>query len=233
MFETRYGYTYNGRDYHGSEGWALSSVTRKGANLIRDPGFRYEVKSNGMVIAKRADIADILGPLRRTLRDGKVGVDVRLRGLLDGTIVDAVRFYKTRVRVDDPYDPYQYGSGPATVGIMLWAGYLRAEYQGNGTFRFAGMTVCKPNSDHAHGAALDSFDTWANMERQLRQFFAMAREVGYSPKYAILRNDGFVPDGSGGFRRAFTPPMYHNHLHCSVNGGVEVPGCPYDHDTSW
>jgi hypothetical protein len=105
-------------------------------------------------------------------------------------------------------------------GIDKWCGLLKSEgFTDDRTFRYAGICVCKPGSDHKDCAAVDNFDTADRMRAELQ--LALKYRDYINLKYCILFDRIYFRDGSV---RVHTG-TYHSHLHTSVYGGIFNSAC--------
>jgi hypothetical protein len=101
--------------------------------------------------------------------------------------------------------------------VKQWAGTVEKFWP---NARFAGSVVCKPDSDHALGAAVDYFDTPENMEAMHSTAITNADELNV--KYSILHDDIWLAgppwtEGSRGHHHY--SGVYHLHSHVSVRDG--------------
>ena len=87
--------------------------------------------------------------------------------------------------------------------------------------RYAGICVCKPNSDHADCAAVDWFDTWDSMSAAT-DYFLDHRGI-YGLKYIILGR--LIYSEATNFSPRDYTGDYHTHVHASVYGGVPGAAC--------
>lgn len=87
--------------------------------------------------------------------------------------------------------------------------------------RYAGICVCKPNSDHRDCAAVDWFDTNESMAAA-RDYFIDNYQT-YGIKYIILF-DRIYSDRYGFSARPYVG-TYHAHVHISVYGGIPGAAC--------
>jgi hypothetical protein len=215
MFKTDYVYVHKGRRSKFFDG--PGRCVHRGAARVREAGRMYRVRVEGQEMQGVPRLyPKAVERAIEHLNARPVGTWVRIEALEDGKEVEQVRFRAVQVAVPVP-------DGPGVEGIDRWADYLNRTYVGNGTFRFAGICVCKPNSDHRDCAACDDFDTLANMRKQNHE--ALTNSDYYHTKYTILQQTIYFPDGHGGYTARPHTGQYHAHLHVSVHGGVPGKAC--------
>lgn len=115
---------------------------------------------------------------------------------------------------------------PGVAGIDNIVGWIENEVsEGKLTSRrYAGICVCKTttsggHSDHADCAAIDVFDTKADME--LMRDVILDWDEYFDTKYVILYQTIWFP---GGESRPYSGD-YHAHIHVSVTGGIYNSAC--------
>ena len=155
IFQDRYIYIKDGRN--SKEFQSARNDVRAGAHRLHVTGedpvmFTYRVGIEGMNSGIERDFEGACKRARQLLRSKPVGLDIRLERLKNGKEVGQVRF--RRVQTFHAKDT----RGPE--GLDRVEGFIETEFP---RARFAGDCVCKPNSDHADCAAVDYFDTEANM----------------------------------------------------------------------
>ena len=193
----------------------LRTVVREGAKRILsdNAAVRYRVGVNGTTGILRG-FEEAKERARYFIKNKPLGAVVRMQAVrADNKVIGAIRWFK----VDDA----PIADTPGVLGIDRWAGYLNANFVGNGTFRYAGICVCKPSSDHRDCAACDNFDTRANMEKQRDE--AIARADYYQSKYLILFDKIYA--AAYGFAPRPHTGEYHTHVHLSVFGGITGSAC--------
>ena len=151
--------------------------------------------------------------LRTLLRRKKTGIRysvIAIHPKDQHTIVGRVHFRVTR-SMPKPADV------PGTPLTQRWAGIVKQFWP---FARFAGTVACKPDSDHALGAALDFFDTWERMEEAHKLAITEAEIIG--TKYSILGDDIWTagPPWTNSTRGHHTyTGTYHYHHHLSLRDG--------------
>lgn len=139
------------------------------------------------------------------------------------TRLDVARFYKTEVA-----PPVK--DGPGSPGIDAFESYVETFYP---TARWAGDCVCKStvsggHSDHADCAAVDYFDTEANILKMIHDFCTNVST--FHPKYALWKYTIYKPDGRGGVYSGPSGAAYHAHGHFSTTDGQYNSACSGDRE---
>ena len=182
-----------------------------GLDVIEHPNAVYQIDT-GDGFSQPRDIVGTAARLRTLLRKKKVGevytvIATHAQHML---VLGKVRFRVVRT-LPDP------AAIPGTAQTKQWAGVVQHLWP---RARFAGSVVCKANSDHAFGAAVDYFDTPANMAAMHEAAISNAETLG--TKYSIYEDDIWLAgppwtDGSRGHHK-FTG-AYHLHHHRSSRDG--------------
>ncbi len=111
-------------------------------------------------------------------------------------------------------------SHPGTPQTQRWMGIVKMFWP---DARFAGSVVCKPDSDHALGAAVDYFDTWEHMEAMHEQAI-----LDDDTKYSILKDEIWTagpPWTTSSRGRHDYTGAYHYHHHRSSKDGKRGVYC--------
>lgn len=191
----------------------LDTAINAGASKIkREVGwitYHVGVAGENIGAAREFDKAkDRAQELRKKLGIGKtVIIGTKHQG--KGPVLDQVRF----IELED--DPKVY-DGPGVLGVDRFESFVKEEFP---HARWAGDCVCKPDSDHRDCAAVDYFDTYANMDRMAHA--ALDRADWFNTKYVILRDRIYFP----GMGSNYYSGVYHSHVHFSCNGGIYGKAC--------
>lgn len=208
FFDPKYRYIHNNknsRDY-----FTIRGCVRDGSKLLPAwPSLSYRVNTpTNQGVLRSFDAA--VKRAKELLRSRPIGTDITLQAVREpeNDVVDQVRFRKTlKLPVKDTRGP---------IGLDRVEGYIEEVFS---HARFAGDCVCKPDSDHADCAAVDYFDTDANMIRMRNTI--LSRPDYFDLKYVILFDRIWFPNGSS---QDYTG-IYHSHIHVSVTGGTPGAAC--------
>ena len=127
--------------------------------------------------------------------------------------VDRTRFRKLTVKPPVAATPGVEGIDR----IVGWVNQQVREHRFTGV-RYAGICVCKPDSDHRDCAAVDIFAPWDVMEKIEREFWRDPQF--YHSKYSILGRTITFYNHSEPYNGT-----YHAHNHLSVTGGIPGSAC--------
>lgn len=210
MFDTRYFFIYAAT--RSKEYLTASGAVRDGAEKVNDhphaDGWRVSVvgQNDGVL---RPDFRKARARAVELLQNRPIGDTIRMECVKDGAVIDSVRFRKA-LKVPAVKDT------PGPIGLDRVEGYIESTYK---NARWAGDCVCKPDSDHADCAAVDYFDTDANM---VKMRDALLRDSDYfNIKYIILFDRIWFPGGSSSHHDG----TFHAHIHVSVTGGQDGAAC--------
>ena len=182
--------------------------------IKRDWDVKYRVGISGQNFGIPRDFDPAKKRTKYLLVNRPSGVTVVMERLdKDNKPVDRTRFRKITVK---PPVPQTEG----VEGIDRIVGWVNQEARAGRLkgVRYAGICVCKPNSDHRDCAAVDIFATWDSMEKIEREFWRDPQY--YHAKYSILgRQIRFYGHSE------YYSGDYHAHNHLSVNGGVYGSAC--------
>ena len=149
-----------------------------GLDTIEHPNAVYQI-DYGEGFSLPRDLVRTADRLRTLLRKKKVGevYTVIATHAQHFTVLGKVRFRVVRT-LPEP------AAIPGTPQTKQWAGVVQIFWP---EARFAGSVVCKANSDHALGAAVDYFDTRDNMAAMHAAAISNAETLG--TKYSIYEDD--------------------------------------------
>lgn len=190
----------------------LLAAVRKLRAFLRDRGEEFVIHRKGGEASTPRDLSGTVERLKALLAKEPVGETYIVRGRLDHDPVTV------RVIEDAPPPAEDICGIPA---VKEFAGWVREKWP---KARFAGSCVCKYSSgttwsDHAYGAAIDYFDTWADMEAM--RDFAIANAHALGVKYVILGDR--IWSALGGWSNY--GGSYHYHVHVSFLHGPERIAC--------
>ena len=193
----------------------VRTCVNAGAATIKKPwDAKYRVGVADENLGMPRDFAGAKTRAKELLRKRPSGVTIVMERLTsDGEVADKVRFRKITVKPPVPNTEGVEGIDR----IVGWVNQEAREGRLKGV-RYAGICVCKPNSDHADCAAVDIFATWESMEKIQREMWRDPHY--YHTKYTILgrvitffgHSDPYTGD-------------FHAHIHISVNGGINNSAC--------
>jgi hypothetical protein len=178
----------------------------------------YRVGLEGESLGVKRTKGEAAKRARGLLKSKPVGTSVIVRAYhKTDEVIGAVKIRKATKK---PVVP----NGRGVEGIDRFEWFVKVNFP---KARFAGDCVCKTtvsggHSDHADCAAVDYFDTWANMSAMRDAAFRY--QDWFHTKYAILGDRIYFPSGTGS-RSEHYSGVYHPHLHLSVNGGVYRSAC--------
>lgn len=210
-FSWRYLFHYaatRSREYRGA-----ARCVGDGLSAIEHPNALYLITRGGEEPSRPRNLVTTGSRLRELLRRHELGIRYSVEAVhaQHGAHLGRVNFRTVQV-MPDPADV------PGTPQIKQWVGFLRDNPEWNA--RLAGTVVCKPDSDHARGAACDDFDTVDNMRAQYRSAIKWADDLRC--KYVIFQETIWLAgppwtEGSRGEHR-YTGD-YHGHVHFSARDG--------------
>src|SRR3990172_7352594 len=153
ILDPKYTFVHDGHKFKNPDDWSLRRVTRRGFDRLDDAGRKYRLVVNRDESGPLRQELDALQRTRTVLSRADVGDDVRVRAfdLATGEFVDTVRFFKTAAKLP-------VADTPGVPGIDRVCGLLSLKWGTPPSFRYAGICVCKPDSDHRDCAAVDWFD---------------------------------------------------------------------------
>lgn len=190
----------------------LGGTLRRARGLLRDRGESYVIRRKGGDVSSARDLAATMDRLETLLRTSKVGEQFNVLGRFDlGPVMVRI--------VEDTPPPDTSVCG--IQAVKVFAGFVRDRWP---DARFAGSCVCKHTSgttwsDHAYGAAIDYFDSWANMEAM--RDFAVANFEPLEVRYVILADR--IWSRLGGWSNY--GGSYHSHIHVSFMHGPDRIAC--------
>lgn len=212
MLPIRHYYVFNGKR---SRGYLTArGCVRTGARKVKGAKWlRYRVSFNGTAGIRRK-----YRPARERatdlLRSKPVGSTVRFKAVRGEDEVVGITVFRKATKA--PPVPDTEG----VLGIDRIVGWVNAEARAGRLkgVRYAGICVCKPNSDHRDCAAVDIFADWDSMEKIEREFWS--KPDYYNSKYSILgRTIRYINSAQPYYGD------YHAHNHLSVNGGRPGSAC--------
>jgi len=213
MFDTKYLYIYN--EDRSKEYETVRFCINAGANEIKkDWEIKYRVGVAGENLGMPRDFQPAKDRAKSLLRYKPSGVTIVMERLdTSNQPVDKVRFRKVTVK-----PPVATTEG--VLGIDRMVGWVNQESRAGRLdgVRYAGICVCKPDSDHKDCAAVDIFATWASMDKIEKEFWS--KPDYYNAKYSILRSTIRFYQSA----QHYTGD-YHAHNHLSVNGGKPGSAC--------
>jgi hypothetical protein len=206
IFEDKYLFIHDGK--RSKDYISLILATRAGAAKVKavSEDVFYRTFIVGQNEGTPRDYFGAVTRARQLLRVRPVGETIaiaRVRASTDQTL-EVVKFRHT---LRQPPVADTRGS----ISLDRVEGYVRVEFP---KARFAGDCVCKPDSDHAFCAAVDYFDTEANMVAMRTAFLQNADYFG--TMYVILFDRIYFPTGNGTFRSEAYHGDFHSHVHVSV-----------------
>jgi hypothetical protein len=214
LFDTKYLYIHD--ENRSKEFSVVRTCVNVGADEIKRPwDVKYRVGIAGENVGIPLEIAAAKERARDLLRKRPIGDTIVLQRLRsdNDSVADQVRFRKVTKKPP-------VASTEGVLGIDRMCGWVNAEARAGRLkgVRYAGICVCKPDSDHADCAAVDIFAEWASMEKIENEFWS--KPDYYNAKYSILgstiRFFGHAEHYGG---------VYHAHNHLSVTGGVPGSAC--------
>jgi hypothetical protein len=161
---------------------------------------------------------DAIKRVRHHLRTRPIGTTVALKAYSseDDEFIEQVRF--RRISSSPPIADTQ-----GVLGIDRAVGYIESKPEWKSTRRYAGICVCKPDSDHRDCAAIDVFASNSVMEA-MRDVF-LENSTWFNTKYVILYRTIFIVRNDGTWYSKPYTGFYHAHVHLSVNGGISGSAC--------
>jgi hypothetical protein len=216
FLDPKYTFVHDGTQFKNPNSISLLKVTQRGYDRIDGPKRDYRLFTNGVLGPPKTQWESMKRTRAMLLAApaGKIDLRVRAYDSVTDKLVDSVRFFKTApsIPVTDT---------PGVEGIDRISGYLNTFYAKERSFRYAGICVCKPDSDHRDCAAIDWFDTADKMNAQ-RDYFLEPRTWDYvHGKYLILWDRIHFGPGDSQHHTG----EYHRHIHLSVNGGIPGKAC--------
>ena len=214
MFEIRYKFVHEGK--HSRDYLRARSCVREGAKIVeRKWDAKYRVGVVGQNLGMPREFEAAVDRARFLLRERPIGTTVVIQRLRsdNNSPAETVKFRKVTVR-----PPVANTEG--VEGIDRAVGWIEANKKRSDRVRYAGICVCKPDSDHADCAALDIFATDSFMRRMKAEF--LANPSWYHTKYVILYREICFP-APGRCGPYFG--VFHAHVHLSVNGGHPNAAC--------
>lgn len=189
-----------------------------GTKLIQGPHLEYRVLIDGEYVTPQIELERAQDRANSILKNKRVGTTVGIHAFRGHDRVDGVRF---RAMEDKP--PVAHTEG--VEGIDRFVGWVEAERKAGRLTdrRYAGICVCKPDSDHRDCAAVDIFASDAHMTYMLKETFN--NQDWYHTKYSILAQTIYFPTGGTSYRTEHYYGEFHSHLHLSVNGGIPNSAC--------
>lgn len=192
-------------------------AVREGAKLILTDEARYRTAVEGTKgILRTFEAAS--DRASRLLEKLPIGTVIRLEALFETQVVDVVKF-----RQLTPESPVAETEG--VPGIDRFVGLVNAKAK-SGEWpdrRFAGICVCKPDSDHRDCAAVDIFASNEHMEQMRDE--ALKNAEFYMTKYVILfQTIHLVRSDFTHFSKPHTGD-FHAHVHLSVSEGIPNSAC--------
>lgn len=190
---------------------------RAGAALLRPdahPNALYRIVVDGEE-RRQKDFVEARRQAVAVVAARPAGSNVALQSVRKtGEVIDQVRFRKV-----PGVPPVKDSRG--VEGIDRVEGAIEDKFP---AARFAGDCVCKPDSDHRDCAAVDYFDTSANMVKM--RLMLMDNAAYFHLKYIILFDRIYFFDTTGTFTGSqdYTG-TFHAHIHVSVYGGKTGSAC--------
>jgi len=207
LFTTKYYFIHDER--RSREFTLAGGCAREGASRLKRPSRRYLVRVDENT-GRFREYPDTVLRVRELLVSRPLGTNVIMEAYgTDGSKLDQTRFRRAE-------------KGPlvadteGVLGIDRWVGWMNEAYPNT---RWAGICVCKANSDHRDCAAADNFDTEENMREQVR--ISQQNADYFMTKYDILFRTIYFP---GEEPKPYYGD-YHAHVHHSVYGGIPGEAC--------
>jgi hypothetical protein len=192
-------------------------AVKDGAKLVLTDEAQYRTAVEGTKgILRTFEAAS--GRASTLLEKLPIGTVIRLEAVFERQVVDVVKF-----RQLTPKPPVSNTRGVS--GIDRFVGLVEAKAK-TGEWsdrRFAGICVCKPESDHADCAAVDVFASNEHMEQMRDE--ALNNAESFMTKYVILfQTIHIVRSDFTHFSKPHTGD-FHAHVHVSVSDGIPDSAC--------